>query len=26
MKPENYPDIIYKYRSWNNPYHKNILV
>lgn len=26
MKPEGYPDIIYKYRSWSNPYHRNILV
>lgn len=25
MKPENYPDIIYKYRSWSNEFHKNIL-
>lgn len=26
MKPENYPDIIYKYRSWSNPFHQNILL
>ena len=26
MKPENYPDIIYKYRSWNKEFHRNILV
>lgn len=25
MKPENYPDIIYKYRSWSNEFHRNIL-
>lgn len=25
MKPENYPDTIYKYRSWSNEFHKNIL-
>ncbi|SNR33977.1 DUF2971 domain-containing protein [Lutibacter flavus] len=26
MTPDNYPDIIYKYRSWNNDFHKNILL
>ena len=26
MKPNNYPDIIYKYRCWSNKHHKNILV
>ena len=26
MKPENYPDIIYKYRSWNKEFHRNILL
>ncbi|KOP36887.1 DUF2971 domain-containing protein [Flavobacterium sp. WLB] len=26
MKPENYPDIIYKYRNWAEEYHKNILL
>lgn len=26
MKPENYPDIIYKYRSWNKKFHKDILL
>lgn len=26
MKPETYPDIIYKYRSWSNNFHKRILV
>ncbi len=26
MKPENYPEIIYKYRSWSNDFHKNILL
>lgn len=26
MKPENYPDIIYKYRCWSNKYHKNIIL
>jgi hypothetical protein len=26
MKPENYPDIIYKYRCWSNNFHKNILL
>lgn len=26
MKPEDYPDVIYKYRSWDNEYHKNILL
>jgi hypothetical protein len=26
MKPEGYPEIIYKYRSWSNEYHKNILI
>ncbi|WP_158657193.1 DUF2971 domain-containing protein [Maribacter cobaltidurans] len=26
MKNINYPTIIYKYRDWNNPYHKNILL
>ncbi|RVT76442.1 DUF2971 domain-containing protein [Flavobacterium sufflavum] len=25
MKPENYPEIIYKYRCWSNQYHQNIL-
>ncbi|GGF20319.1 DUF2971 domain-containing protein [Flavobacterium limi] len=26
MKPESYPEIIYKYRSWADEYHKNILL
>lgn len=26
MKPDNYPEIIYKYRNWENPNHKNILL
>lgn len=26
MKPETYPDIIYKYRSWSNIFHKKILI
>ena len=26
MKPDNYPDIIYKYRDWDNPNHQNILL
>lgn len=26
MKPFNYPDIVYKYRDWNNPFHKSILL
>lgn len=25
MYADNYPPIIYKYRSWNNPFHKKIL-
>ncbi|MFV8270713.1 DUF2971 domain-containing protein [Flavobacterium sp. GT2N3] len=25
MKPENFPDIVYKYRCWTNEFHKNIL-
>lgn len=25
MKPENYPNTIYKYRNWSNDLHKNIL-
>jgi len=25
-KPEGYPDIVYKYRDWNNGFHKNILL
>lgn len=26
MKPDNYPDIIYKYRCWSNNFHRNILL
>ena len=24
--PNNYPEIIYKYRNWNEPYHKRLLI
>lgn len=25
-KPDNYPDIVYKYRSWKDKYHKKVLI
>jgi hypothetical protein len=26
MKPENYPEIVYKYRNWTNEFNKNVLL